>query len=349
MSVDNRTIINDCEANTGWSGSDAATAVTDTGLFFQGSTALATQYSNVDENMLTTEDSVNTGTFSLDWSDSTLYMIIKDNLSSTLSAGGVQFVIGDGTNTAGYDIGGIDARGVPLDFGFSCYRLDVSVIVASPGTFQNIAGTEASMSQTACTQIGYGGIHASKAVGAVDNCWMDCFRYIANDSYALTINGGTAATPETMADVQGDDETNGWGMIANPYGSVYLFAAPTEWGNASTVAEHAFSADAELWFLFGDNAGGHALGATHFPFRLVSNATDTGSWIVSNTSIVNLGTRSQWLMDDANFNTIEMDGCSLAGIGTIGLPSSGGTSRFTTNNIFSDFPIATRSLTMARI
>lgn len=337
MSSDNRTIINDCDANTGWTGSDAATAENDPGLFFEGLFSLSTQYSNVtDENMSTTEDSVATGTFIIDWSDSTLYMLLKDNLSQDFASGGIQFIIGDVTpDTIGYDVGGIDARGVPLKDGFFTIRLDVSVIVADPGTnFTVITGAETALVQSACTHIGYGGIHASKAVGAVDNAFMDCFRHITNDSYALTINGGTAGTPETMEDVQGDDETGGWGMIGNPYGAVYLFAAPTEWGNASTVAEHAFAASDEQWFLFGDNGGGHAIGATHFPFRFISNATDTGEIKLTNVIITGLGTRAEWLMDNADFNTIELESVTMSGAATISLPSAGGTSRFTTNCTF---------------
>lgn len=336
MSTDNRTIINDCEANTGWSGSDAATAVSDAGLFFQGSNALATQYSNVDEDMSTTQDSVGAGTFSLDWSDSTLYMIIKDNLNQAFSAGGVQFIIGDATpDTIGYDVGGDDARGVPLSSAFSCYRLDVSVIVATPGTFQVIAGAEASLDQTACTHIGYGGIHASKAVGAVDNCWMDCFRYIANGSYALTINGGTVGTPETMADVVGDDATGGWGMVANPLGDQFLFAAPAQWGDVGTANSY-FTADNEQWYLVGDNGGGHAIGVGNFPFRLIGNGTGTNSWVVNGTVIINTGTRAEILMDDSNMDIIQLNGCQVAGAGTIGLPSAGGTTRETLDTIFSN-------------
>jgi len=335
MSTDNRTIINDCEDNTGWAGDDSATAISDAGAFIEGSGALSTQLSNVNEHMYTTENTVATGTFSLDWSDSTLYMNIKDNLFGAFSTGGVQFVIGDGTNRIGYDVGGNDAVGMPGQFFFNAYKLDVSVIVATPGNFTDFAGTEANMDQTACTQIGYGTIHLAKAVGAVDNIIMDGFYYIANGSYALTINGGTAASPQGMSDVVTADKSSGWNLVTNPLGSQYVFFGPTEWGNASTVAEHAFAADGEQWYWVGNNAGGHAIGAGNFPFRLVSNSTDTGSWIVSNTVIVNTGTPSEFLMDDANFNTIEMDGCSLTGLSTISLPSSGGTSRFTTNNIFS--------------
>ena len=336
MSTDNRVELNDCEGTTGWSGSDSVTVNNDAGQFFQGSNSLSTQLTNADEQMNTTQETVGDTTFSVDMSDVTIYMIIKCNLQLAFSGGGIQFVLGDGTRLTGYDIGGVDAPGMPLSSYFFSLRLDISVVVATPGTFTDYAGAEVDLVQTAITQIGYGGQLAAKAVGPVDNVFMDMFKYMANDSYALTINGGTAGAPETMTDVVGDDVAAGWAMESNPFGDEYLFGAPTEWGNVSTIAEHAFTADGQQWFWFGDNGGGHAIGPTHFPFRLISNSTDTGSWIVTNTVIVNIGTRAQFLMDNADFNTIEMDGCSLSGMGTIALPSAGGTSRFTINSIFSD-------------
>ena len=337
MSTDNRTIINDCDANTGWSGSDAANVSTLS--FFEGTASLSTQFSNTQENMSTTEDSVGGGTFSLDWSDSTLYMIIKDNLMADFATLGVQFIIGDATpDTIGYRVGGIDARGMQLSEAFATYRLDVSVIVAAPGTdtvdFQTIAGTEANLVQTACTHIGYGGEHSSKAQGAIDNAFMDCFRYIANDSYALTVNAGTVGTPETMADVVVDDVASGWGMVANPLGLQYTFAAPTEWGDTGTANSY-FTATGEQWFFMGDNAGGHALGVTHFPFRLIGNGTGTNSWVLSGVVVVNTGTRAEFDMSDANMDIIDVSGGSWQGFGAIELPSSGGTTRETLSVVFS--------------
>ena len=334
MSVDNRTVINDCEANTGWLGDDTANPISDTGQFYEGSGGLSTQLSNSDEHMYTTEDSVNTGTFSLDWSDSTLYLLVKDNLVQTAASGGVQFVIGDGTDRIGYDVGGNDAAGLPLPTFFNSYKLDVSVVVTTPGSFTTFAGSEANMTHTACTQIGYGTIHLAKAVGSIDNVFMDCFRYIANGSYALTINGGTSGTPETMADVAGDDVTNGWGLVSNPVGDLYYFFGPTEWGEDAAAADHYFDADGEQWFWLGDNGGGHAVGATHFPFRVIGNATDTGSFVIANTSIVNTGTGAEFDCSSADVNTLEIDTCSMTGLASFSAPTSGGTSRFCTDTTF---------------
>lgn len=336
MSTDNRTQINDCEANTGWSGDDTANPISDAGSFIEGSGALSTQLSNADEHMYTTQDSVGASTFNLDWSNSTLYMNIKDNLNTTYALGGTQFVISDGTNTIGYAIGGNDAVGMPYKFFYAANKLDVSVIVTTPGNFATYAGTEANLAQTASTGIGYASLHTAKAVGSVDNVIMDGFYYIANGSYALTINGGTSGTPETMADVAADDETNGWGLVSNPFGSQYIFFGPTEFGEATAAANHYFKADGEQWYWIGDNAGGHAVGATHFPFRVIGNTTDIGSFIINSVAIVNTGTGAEFDCSSTNVETLEIDTCSMSGLASFNAPSVGGTSRFCTSTIFTN-------------
>ncbi len=333
MSVDNRTEINDCNAATLWVGDKTPVLNTLAGQRYEGSGSIESQISDSDQEAFTTEDSLNTGTFSLDWSDSTLYLLVKDNLTANAAGGGAQFLIGDGTDRIAYDVGGNDAVGMPLAPYFNAYKLDCSNL---PATFTVQAGVEADLTLTAITTIGYGAIHLAKAQGNVANVFLDYFAFIANDSYALTINGGTSGTPETMVDVQGDDVTNGWGLISNPLGSQFLFFGPTEWGESAASADHYFTADGEQWFWIGDNAGGHAVGVTHFPFRVIGNSTDTGSFVISNVAIINTGTRAEFDMSSADIDTLELTGCSLTGLGAIQAPLVGGTSRFCVDTIFSD-------------
>ena len=78
MSTDNRTELNDCDSVTGWSGDGSSPAtVSLTGQFYQGTSSIGSQHSNSDEHMLTTRDTLNAGTFSIDMSDSTCYQMLK--------------------------------------------------------------------------------------------------------------------------------------------------------------------------------------------------------------------------------------------------------------------------------
>jgi hypothetical protein len=321
MSVDNRTQLNDCENFAGgWTAAAQGGDNTTTGQFYEGTGSVESQHSNADEETFTNQETNTNTTFNLDWSDTTVYMLIKDNLVDTFANGGVQWVIGDGSNRIGYDVGGNDAVGLVLKTGFASFRMDVSAAAATPSGFNAYAGTEAGLNQGAITQAGYGSLHLAKAVGNVPNVFIDSITYITNDSYALTINGGTVGTPETMSDVAADDITNGWGMIGSPLGMQYLFGAPTEWGNSTATADSYFESNSEQWYFIGDNAGGRALGATHFPFRVVGNATDTISFVLNNTVIVNTATRAQFDVSDVNVNILKLTGVSFTGLGAITLP-----------------------------
>jgi len=320
MSVDNRTQLNNCETfANGWTAAAQGGDNTTTGQFYEGTGSIEAQHSNSDEETFTVQDSGG-ATFNLDLSDSTVYVLIKDNLVDTFANGGVQYIIGDGSNRIGYDVGGNDAVGLTLKTGFASYRMDVSAAAAAPGGNTAYSGTEAGLNQATVSEIGYGSLHLAKAVGNVPNVFIDNITYIANDSYALTINGGTVGTPETMSDVAADDITNGWGMIGSPLGMQYLFGAPTEWGNSAATADSYFQSDSEQWYFLGDNAGGRALGATHFPFRVVGNATDTISFVLNNTVIVNTSTRAQFDMSDVNVDILKLTGVTFTDLGTITFP-----------------------------
>jgi hypothetical protein len=314
MSVDLRTEINDCDATTGFTGDGPVAVDNTTGFVYEGTNAITTQHTNTDEHIYTTEDSVNGGTFSVDWSDVTLYLIVKDNLVQTAANGGVQFVIGDGTDRVGYGVGGNDDPGMPLDVFWNTYKLDVTERANAP--YNNVyAGVLANLTVTAITQVGLGTVHLAKAQGNVDNIKLDRITYVANGSYALRINGGTSGTPETTADVEADSISSGWGMVSEPLDGVYTFFAPTEWGEPAANADSYFSASNEAWFWVGG-----VVGATHFPFRVVGNATDTNSFVLDTVAITNLGTRAQFDMSSTNIDTLNLDAVTFTDLGAITFP-----------------------------
>ena len=338
MSTDLRTEINDCEASaTTFTTSGSALATSNlAGQFYQGSNSVRAQHSNNDDELYTTTDSGGTG-LNINMNDVTAYIILKDALPQTFANRGVQILLGDGTDRIGYSVGGQDAQGIPVGPFFNVYKLDVAEIVAAPGTnFAVYAGSEANLNQGAVTEFGVGTFHNAKAQGNVANLNLDRCTYHANGSYALRINGGTVGTPETMADVQGDDVTNGWGLIANPLGDLYYFFGPTEWGNPAATADVYFTATNEQWFWVGDNAGGRAVGATHFPFRVVGNATDTISFVLDNVVIVNTGTRAQFDLSDSNVDIMKLDAVTFTDVGAITMPTQVANDKFANNCIFNN-------------
>lgn len=332
-------MLNDCEDD----GQDFATTgaqlgtVTLAGQFIEGAAAVETQHSDVYDDTYTVGDSAG-ATFDLDFSDQTIYMAVKDNLFDELAVAGAMIVLGDGTDRIGYTVGGRDAVGMPYANQYAIFKLDGSDAAATPGTVDVdhhlFAGVEANLAFANITIVGFGTLHGSKAQGAIPNVFLDNFRYIANDSLAASITGGTVGTPETMADVVGDDETVGAGMFANPFGSQFIIFAPTEWGD-SGAADSYFEGIDEQWYFMGDNSGSRSVGLTHFPMQVVGNGTSTNSFELTRVVIVNTGQRAQLDLSDVNVDTLNLTGVTFDGLDTITFPANSATKDMT-DLIFND-------------
>lgn len=339
MSTDNRTQLNDCEDDTQTfttTGAQLGTNTTLAGNIYEGAASVQVQHSNTYDDTYTSGDSAG-NTFNIDLSDSTVWIVIKDNGLDVAGSAGAEIVIGDGTDRIGYTAGGSDAVGIPLAEQFLGFKIDVSQAAANPGTadvdHHVFAGSEANLDQTQVTIVGYGGIHNAKAQGNVANVYFDGIYYLSNSSYALTINGGTSGTPETMADVAGDDITNGWGMVSNPIADAYYIFGNTEWGDSGATDSY-FTATDEQWFLLGDNGGGRPIGAGNHLYRTLAG-TGTNSFVLTRVSMVSTGEPGIFDMSAA-LETFELDGCVFNNLGAITMPVSGGTSRFANNCIFNN-------------
>jgi len=325
MSTDLRTELNPCDAITGFTGDGPVGVDNTSGFFYEGTNAITTQHSNVAEHIYTTSIG---GT--RDLSDSTAYMIVKDNLVQTAANGGIQYVISDTTNRIGFGVGGNNDVGMALDVFWNSYKLDVTERANAP--YNNAyAGVVANLTTTAITEVGLGTVHLAKAQGNVDNIKLDRLSFHANGSYALRVNGGTVGTPETMTDVLGDSITNGWGIIANPVGALYTFHGPTEFGEPAANADSYFSATDEQWVLIG---GG--VGVGHFPFRVISNATDTQSFVLDGVAITSVGTRTTFDFSDTNINILDQNAVNFTDMGVMSWPTTTSGTRTVTNCIFNN-------------
>ena len=160
----------------------------------------------------------------------------------------------------------------------------------------------------------------AKAQGAVDNIYLDRLSYIANDSAAFTINGGTVGTPETWADFQGDDSTNGWGVCGNPFADQFQMNASFDMGDAGTASSY-FEMDGVQLYLFGQ-----AYGAGHFFWDLIANATGTNSLVIKGSQIISVASTTGNAVDlgwnVANFDNIQVDGSLFKDVGNWTLPAN---------------------------
>ena len=332
MSVDLRTTLNACDSATGFLGDGPTPTVnTTTGQRYEGSGSIQSQHTNADEHMYTSSIG---GT--RDLSASTVYWLLKDNLVDTFANGGIQGVLSDSTDRIGYDMAGNNAPGLDLVPFYRCYKLDVSVVVATPGTFNAYAGTEANLDQTAITEVGIGTLHLAKAVGNVANIFLDRMSFHLNSGYALRINGGTSGTPEATSDVQGDDITSGWGLVNQAIPGVFGFFGSMEWGEPAANADSYFLASDETWIFIGDNSGGKIVAAGNFKFRLISNATDTQSFVLNSVVLLNVGVRAPFDFSDANFDIVKLTSCTFNNWGVLTFPAFVATDKFLDACIFNN-------------
>jgi len=322
VSVDNRTLLNDASAITGWTGDDAVTVVTDAGSFYEGSSALATQLSNALEHMYTTSIG---GTRNL--SAASVWLLVKDNLAQVKANGGHQIVLSDGTDRIGFYTNGTDSPGLSLRSYFNCLKLDVSNRAALNNNAY--AGSAGALTVTAITAVGYGTIHAAKAAGAIDNVWIDAAYFILNTSYALTINGGTVGTPEAWADVAGDDVTNGWGMISNLQGNKFDINASWQWGDTANADSYFVGTNFQVYIDARD------MGAGNFIVRTIAGS-GTNSLVLTSGLFQNLGTASVWDLSDTDMNILEFTAVTFTDVGAMTFPAAGGTSRFLASCIFNN-------------
>jgi hypothetical protein len=325
MSIDLRTELNPCDAITGFTADGPVGVDNTSGFFYEGTNAITTQHTNAAEHIYTTSIG---GT--RDLSDSTCYMILKDNLIATAANGGVQFVLFDGTDDIGYGVGGNDDVGMALDVFWNSYKLDVTEIGNAVYT-NTYAGVLANLTTTAITGVGLGTVHLAKAQGNVDNIKLDRLSFHANGSYALRINGGTVGTPETTTDVLGDSVTTGWGIVANPVGALYTFHAPVEFGEPAANADSYYSATDEQWVLIGGDVG-----VGHFPFRVISNSTDTQSFVLDGVAITSVGTRATYDFSDTNINILDLNAVNFTDMGVMSWPTTTSGTRVVTNCIFNN-------------
>ena len=313
MTTDNRTTLNACDANTNWTGDDGTpTSVTAAGLYYENTNSLSFQHTNAPEHTYYTDG---TG---WDLSDASVFLIVKVNQQDSQANGGMQYVLGDGTNRLGVEVGGSDNTGVSLSDLF--YGLALDVTNRNSFTLQNYAGVNGNYTPATTTQVGYGSNHLAKAQGAVDNVYLDRLSFIANDSAVLTINGGTVGTPETWTDVQGDDVTNGWGVCGNPFADQFQINCSFDIGTTAAADSYFTMSGVQLYLL------GTYYAATHFFWGLQSNAGQTNQLVIDTCQIISIagttGVECDLNWNNTNFNNLQVDGSLFVTMGNVTLPAN---------------------------
>lgn len=153
----------------------------------------------------------------------------------TFTNGGIQILLGDGTNRVGFHVGGSDKAGFRHNDGpvaWQCFVIDTANL---PTQRTVNAGSFAALNFSSITQVGVGFKTLAKAKGGVANCWVDAIRY---GNGGLTITGGSAGDPGTFAQIAAADRSTGTGQaygICRELGAgAYGLQGPLVFGNGAT-------------------------------------------------------------------------------------------------------------------
>ena len=198
---DNRIVLNEADAITGWVSTDGPTVFTTGPTPIEAGGCLGLQASNAIENAYVpiTSDNYSNG--------GSLFVWVTNRAAFDTTANtGVGIQVGDGTNRIAYSVGGSDGTGFRHEVGpvdWTNFQIDLA---NKPVTFTAIAGAEANLNEAAITQVGIYFSTIAKSVGGADNCFWDIIRY-ADNGVGIEVFGGTVGTPETFEQVSIEDRS----------------------------------------------------------------------------------------------------------------------------------------------
>jgi hypothetical protein len=304
--VDNRGILNEADAITGWNGGSVTVYTANPSpAEASGCLGLVVSTTTVEAYLsITSDDYSNGGTISI-W--------VQDNgAMDTLVNGGIQIIAGDGTNRIGYHVGGSDKGGYRHQEGPVKWQQFVLDLANKPANSTAFAGSEANLDETAITVIGVAFKTLSKALGNTDNCFFDIIRF-ADNGVDIEVYGGTSGTPESLATAAATDRST-----ANQaaHGAIREFADGTYGIHANISLGDKTSTNDTYIDIIGETLAWEAelLGANnYYRFNTVGNATGTTVINIVNSTL-NVPAASSASMDMSDTNsTVNLNGCLVQG------------------------------------
>ncbi|MDP2107155.1 MAG: hypothetical protein Q8J76_14255, partial [Desulfobulbaceae bacterium] len=228
--TDNRNIINEADANTGWVG-------TITPFTADPDPMEATACLGAVVSIATLDGYIVISPISL--TNRLIYVWVSHRAAlDTLVNGGLAICVGDGTNRMAYHLAGKDLAAFRHDIGpvgWMCLVLDQSNLP----TYKTVrAGSEAALAWGAITQIGAMYTTLAKSVGGVCNCFIDIIRVAdptINAGAWLTITGGASGTPGKFSEIAAIDRSTGnqlaHGIIREFVSSLFGIQGSLRFGN----------------------------------------------------------------------------------------------------------------------
>lgn len=273
--TDHRTIFNEADAVTGWSGSPTLFTADPAPVELTGCLGYAVS--------TTTVDAYFTAGASVNLTNKLVYAWAQPRgAMDTLVNGGVSIHLGDGTNRIAFHLAGSDVAAFRHDEGpvfWQCMVLDTSNLPAS-STVR--AGSLANLNLAAITQIGVTFKTLAKAIGGISNCFVDIVRYgdpTLNNGAMITITGGTSVAPGKFSEIALADESTAnqqaFGVVRQLGATAFGVQGALRFGNATGTASSWFQ-ESNITVLF-ESRG---LATTRYGIYIVDNGVGTTTWIL---------------------------------------------------------------------
>jgi len=326
-----RIILNECDANTGWTGSatvvaaNAPVAIEATNQLGMGvSTATHDAYVSI-----TSDDYSGGGSLSV-W-------VQANGNMDTLVNGGIMIQVTDGTNYVGYHVGGSDKSAFRHDDGpvkWECYLLDLA---NKPANFTALTGggSEASLDETAITEVGVAFKTLSKALGGGTNCYWDIIRFADNGDAVTFVGGTTSGAAGSAAEMAVLDRavTNqqALGVIRELGVGVYGIQGNIILGDSSSASDQ-FWTEAFVTYSWEDRG---LSTNNYYRFALIGSSTATNCEFsfTSTTFTVPSAASASFDGNGADITVCNMLSCSFIGF-DVGIETSDDTGDLWTNCAF---------------
>jgi len=323
--LDNRTVVDEADANTGWtSSSGSPTVFTSAPDPVEANACLGIQVSTA------TEDVYHTLPAGVDLTDTLVYVwMLPGGVLDTTVNGGIQVYLGDGTNAAGYHVGGSDGAGFRHDDGpvvWQCFTIDTGNLPANTTTLAG--GGAGSLVLTSIDDIGAVFKTLAKSVGNQENCFVDIIFY---GNGGLTITGGGTGTEGKFLEIAQRDRstadhvttasaTSGAYGICRELGADLIgLQGPLTFGDSAGTGSLDFE-DTGQTVVFEDRN----FSTNKYGYTITGNATGTTSFILGVRDGIGSGSEGCSLItpagvgafftaSSANIDTLGLYGCTFGG------------------------------------
>ncbi len=318
--TDQRTIINEADAITSWTGTATPTLFTADPDPVEATGCLGMVVSTATQNAYFTVSSVDLSAGVLVY-----FWIFHRAVLDTTANGGIMIQLGDGTNRIGFHVAGSDVDGFRHSVGpvgWQCVVIDTANLPTNRTTF---TGSFGSLNLAAITQVGVGFKTLAKASGGATNCFWDISRRAAIGQ-GLLVTTGTVGAPGTFEEIatadRGVANQQAYGILRKLGSGLYGIQGPITFGDtAGTTATYFADVNAAVVFesrSLGTNkysftVVGNATGSTTFKLGLKNGSGDTATGTNGCSLAVPAGVGGSFVASDADLQFLLIYGSTLSG------------------------------------